>query len=121
MAGPTLSNVLVRLCDAAEAVINRPAMPNVEDVRQTTALYVEVVAAVNKPREIESIVSAHEIALADALAHIVDARAANPSRVALWCQVAGVLLPAVREDLFRVMCAERGARVSTTEQTRDGR
>lgn len=117
MTAPTLSNVITRLIDAAEAVINRPALPNASDLQATIALYEEVdEAAARSARAGDSVIGAHETLLADVLVKIVNARAVDPARVPLWCQIAGVLLPVVREDLGRVIVAARAARPSTTEQ-----
>jgi len=121
MATATLSNVLVRLIDAAERAINRNALTATADSQDLVLLHEEVSERIARPSEGERIVGSHEILLADVLIKIINARAMDSSRAPLFCQVAGVLLPVVREDMFRVMCAERDARVSTTEQTRDGR
>ena len=114
MTTATLSNVLLRLINAAEAVINRPSMPNDEDNEQHRLLHIEVSEVVNKPCDGERIAGPHEILLADVLRHIAAARVFAPERAPLWCQIAGVLLPVVREDAYRAMKAAHEARPMTT-------
>lgn len=103
---PPASSLLLRLIDTAEAVTCRPRLTS--DVDTTCALRDEVVAFVLKPIDGARLVSDEAVLLAQVLHLIARERVFGNARPAqLGCQLAGVMLPYIREDLTRAIVARR--------------
>jgi hypothetical protein len=97
------ATVLTRLIDIADAVLCRGR--RLEDT-EVNAIQAEVEVARGSPTEHKRVVDHHTVALMTAVRELNHARHFGGKRdadVILWSQVAGVILPRVRADLFEAL------------------
>lgn len=114
----TLSTLYTVLLDTAERVMNRGSLhPDVELERSLVTLNDEIEAAVRKPVEGARLINDEEKLLARCLLRILYARRGKDNeRTRLWAQVAGVLVPVVREHFGQALEVGRRNTVATTDQ-----
>lgn len=97
----TASNLLIRLLDAAERAVTRRG-----DAIEAELLYDEVKVFADMPAPDGRFIGDYERVLADVLVKMERARGFG-EHVTGWAQVAGVLIPLVRENLSRAIEARR--------------
>jgi hypothetical protein len=115
----TASNLLLRLIDQAERVVNRPARAFLGDDQEAIALLgAEIKRAVEQPAPDGRLVGDYELLLAQVLAMIGRTRG-DGERAMVLCQVAGVLIPAVRESLGKAIEAQRAPASTTGQAAKD--
>jgi hypothetical protein len=102
------SSVLTRLVDKAAQFAARPSLVYFgTDGDELEALAAETQAVAAKPAPDGRLVGDAELILAQTLLAIARARGCGESAL-IFCQIAGVLLPVVRENAFRAI--EQGLR-----------
>lgn len=103
------SSLLLRLVDEAERIVNRPALPPSVDAARVEALELEARTLIDKPvaNGTPRIAGDYELLLCQVLRMIARARG-NGERVMVLAQVAGVLIPAVRDNLATAIAIQRG-------------
>lgn len=113
MAERSITSLYLLLIDRAELIMTRAGLGQ---ERELVELSDEIEAAVRKPAE-ERLIFDEEKLLAQCLLRILAARdAADNDRGRLWLQIAGVLLPVVREHSWLATVAHRRNTVPTTDQ-----
>lgn len=100
------SSLLAELVTIAFAVVARPGYATSNGT--LTRLRARLEAEAASPRSV-GLIDEATLALIDALDHIGAKHRADDARaLRTWCQVAGVLLPIVQEDILAALRAERG-------------
>lgn len=105
------ASILARVVDVADAVLSRPLARAVPD-EKLAGLYDEVAAAAAAPVESAELrfVDPFAVMLAKTVVLLDSARAYGDPRATGFAQVAGVLLPLVREAWSRALQAMRTVR-----------